>query len=429
MNSSSGGKKIHIAWILAMGVSIQGLIFGLYYNLASQTIVPITTSMNIPQGKFMLYMTVQFIAMAVSSTLAPNLMQRFRYTTLNKIAIVLVAGAALAFATAKNVYSFYIGGALYGIAMVYVSFLLAGILIPRFFAANHGLMISLVGLPSTLFGAILMPVIASVIQRPTFLGMESWRGIYVLFCIAALSLGLLNAFLLLKEDPGKEGRYVGKKAAAAAGPENAAVEPALEPSVDKAVAFKSAAFIVCVLTVFIWNLTGTGANYVVAFATLSKANEVAKFNLIGLVSSCQMIGGLVGGLILGRIDDKLGVRAGSLFVTVVGGLGVVLMLLFQGSPVLLLVGTFLFGCYMAVSTVHAPGLFRTLFGMRDYDQIYSRALGLGPWIAALSASIWGFLYDATGSYSAMLTALAVLCALTGIGCMIAQSLSKKLPRS
>ncbi len=121
--------------------------------------------------------------------------------------------------------------------------------------------------------------------------------------------------------------------------------------------------------------------------------------------------------------------AGSVFVGLTGGIGVLLMLLFQGSPYMLLIGTFLFGIYMAVSTIHAPGFFLTMFGMRDYDQIFSRAVGLGPWVAALSASVWGFLYDATGNYTSMLVALAILCALTGVGCVAALALSKKLPRT
>ena len=110
---------------------------------------------------------------------------------------------------------------------------------------------------------------------------------------------------------------------------------------------------------------------------------------------------------------------------VIMGLGILLMSI-AGSVFLIYLGGALIGIFYSIANVQLPAMVTTLYGERDYGSICPVAAAFSPWFGAVSSSLWGFLYDATGSYNAMHIAGIALTALTAIACFLAVKASKKL---
>ena len=65
---------------------------------------------------------------------------------------------------------------------------------------------------------------------------------------------------------------------------------------------------------------------------------------------------------------------------------------------------------------------------REYDKIFPLGASISPWVGMVSYSLWGFLFDATQSYTIMLLAGLACSVITAVTGILAMSASKKLPR-
>jgi len=129
-----------------------------------------------------------------------------------------------------------------------------------------------------------------------------------------------------------------------------------------------------------------------------------------LVASAIMLGVTIGKVALGYVNDRSSLM-GVLASTGLGILGLVLLLMGQAGMALMVAGGFLFGWAYAGVTVETALLVRTVFGSKDYSQIFSNvsiALALG---GAVMAGGWGYLADVL-DFKLILAAGIVLLALS-----------------
>ena len=121
-------------------------------------------------------------------------------------------------------------------------------------------------------------------------------------------------------------------------------------------------------------------NYI---TSLSYSLEQAAF-----VASAIMVGVTIGKVALGMINDRSSILG--VLTTIIGGV-VGLLLLLVGSIGFwsVLVGGFLFGWAYGGVTVQTPMLVRSVFGVKDYGEIYSNiAIALAAGVALVSG-VWG----------------------------------------
>ena len=417
---TSGSRKLHYGFIIVISIFIQMFLGGAFLQTSGLFVLPVTGALKINQGTYMMYMTVQYIVMAITATFAPKLLSRFRFGTLNRCGIVIMGLGILLMSIARSVFVIYLGGALIGIGQVAVLFLAPGTLIPRFFKTRVGVMLATAVMGLSIAGVVMNPVVSGLLSRPSVLGMEAWRGTYVILGVGFIALGLLNAIILLRDHPGPEGRY--GEDASNAGDGAAAVLK----GVSKANAVKSSSFVWLVIMLFAWNVGCQIYVYLAPYAGFTPAAAKSAIDLTGFIGSVAMIGSIVGGYLIGGANDRFGARGGAAVAGACGVLACVLMLLFQSQAVMILIGAALFGIFYSIANVQLPAMVTTLYGERDYGSIYPVAAAFSPWFGAVSSSLWGFLYDATGSYNAMHIAGIALTALTAVACFLAVKASKKL---
>jgi MFS family permease len=120
-----------------------------------------------------------------------------------------------------------------------------------------------------------------------------------------------------------------------------------------------------------------------------------------------MAGQAIGKVILGIINDR-SAKAGVLFGLSCGVAGVLLMWFMPSALPVLLAGAFLFGIVYAMTVVQTPLLVRTVFGSKDYTNIYSRVSMVGSLMSAVAAVFWSFVIDSPGGFPLMFV-LGIVC--------------------
>ncbi len=112
-------------------------------------------------------------------------------------------------------------------------------------------------------------------------------------------------------------------------------------------------------------------------------------NLIALIYSAVAIALIIGKMGFGILFDKLGAKAGLVFLGTVYTIAIVL-LISAGNPVVALIFTLFFGLSVPVTTVGFPFLAGAIFGTKDYVNIlgivnvfYIVGIALGPLVSNL----------------------------------------------
>lgn len=417
-------KKLHYGYVIVIGAFIQYFVCsGILYNCMGLFTVPVSTSFGIGQGTFTLWSTILNISTAVCALFMPKLVSKFKYKKMALIAIAIAGISCMALAFAPNVWLFYICGALIGACLTIAIVMYNGTIIPRWFKTNISSVIATVLIGPRLGGIILNPVTSKLINDPGLFGFdEGWRSAFIVLGGIVLVVGLLNCIILMRESPASMGLLrVGEIAGAQ---ETVHVEKV--SGVRRNYAVKSAAFAFFALMIVTINLSSPIFSYLPAYCTVSEAGSIATFDLSGIVTSVLLVGAIVGGYIIGFCNDKFGGHVGGVVGGIFGAVGLAVALLGESSPIMILIGAALFGIPACFTGLQYPAMSLTLFGRLDYEKIYPTATAIAPWLGAVSFSIWGFIYDATGTYTAMFVIGIVLCLLNGVFAVLAKVSSKSL---
>ena len=138
-------------------------------------------------------------------------------------------------------------------------------------------------------------------------------------------------------------------------------------------------------------------NYIATFATL----ELGTSGELGsIASSIYSVGSVCCGFLLGKINDRYGVKAGMTWGMVFMALGMGGLMLSIQNSALLIPSCFLTGFGgLNMYSVQAPLVARTVVGDRYYSEIWAVLMIGNSMIAALVYSPIGGIYDATGSFA------------------------------
>lgn len=135
-----------------------------------------------------------------------------------------------------------------------------------------------------------------------------------------------------------------------------------------------------------------------------------------LLVSSGMAGNMVGKLIYGRMNDRIGI-----WQTAVSFLGITLIgfvLIAIGNQTCLLVGSFLFAALLAVQMVSSPLLFRAYARPELYDRVYPVVCSVTMVLCSVSQFFYSLCFEQSGSYGGVLfsgSAACLVCILIVLG--------------
>ena len=139
------------------------------------------------------------------------------------------------------------------------------------------------------------------------------------------------------------------------------------------------------------------------------------------VLTCSMIGNIIFKLCFGYASDRINPILVAVVWAVIGTVGTATILLFAGNGLLIRAGAGMYGAFFSLSTVALSMLTQKVAGDR-YAEVYAKLVIFTATAYALSVSLYGMLYDLTGSYR---PALILIIAMAILSIFLSLILKKK----
>lgn len=366
------GYVIVFCCCLIMGVNV-GIVLscaGIFYQ-------PISSELGVSVGTLGLYMSLNYLTSTLMLSVAGKLIDRFSARVLLTLSSAVLGLTLMAMSIFQSVWQFYAAGSIIGITLAFLLYLSFPTLVNRWFKVKVGFFFGVCSAASGIGGMLFNPVGAYLITT------YGWRTAYLIFGCVVLLLVTPVLGLLLRDRPQDKG-------VAAYGHEAWQRTAASESGLEYVQALKTPAFyglwVFAFLLVSVSTLNLFIPHYIVGLGyTLEQAS---------LAAAAVMMGVTIGKITLGLINDKSSIVG--VGVTVLCGIaGLALLLLGRSGVAVVIVGGFLFGWAYAGVTVQTPMLVRTVFGSKNYAQIYSNisiAFAVG---GAITAGGWGLAADYT----------------------------------
>lgn len=398
-------RGLHYGYVIVFCCClIMGVIIGLVMSCAGIFYGPVSTELGVSIGDFGLYMTFVYALSFLTLSVAGKLLDAYSARWLLTLSAAVVGALYMAMSQFSAVWHFYVAGAVIGIAFSFLLYLSYPVLVNRWFNTRVGFFIGICSAASGVGGVLFNPLGGYLIQA------HGWRITYLLFGVIILLVVAPLLGLLLRDHPADKGlQPFGEKADEST---------AAKTGMDYAVAVKTPVFYALMVFAFMMIAVSTLNLFLPSYIT-SVGYSVEQS---ALVASAIMLGVTVGKVALGYVNDRSSL-AGVFASTGLGILGLVCLLLGESAIALMVVGGFLFGWAYAGVTVETALLVRSVFGTKDYSQIFSNiaiALALG---GAVMAGGWGYLADVM-DFTWILTSgivLLVLSMLIGVYALRASS--------
>ncbi|WP_372009100.1 MFS transporter [Paenibacillus chitinolyticus] len=417
---SQNKGKIHYAWWILLGLCMMvGLGKGTLNNSAGLFLRQVSKDLGVGMGSLTLYFSVSAIVTMVFLPIGGKLLAKYDTRLLLSGAIILQAGAFALFGLMNSVWGWYILAIPLAVGGVFITVIAGPVLINQWFKKSKGLALGIMGAAGGAIGAISQPVVGNLIAN------QGWRSSYVIVGIAVIVIVVPIVLLLLRKSPLEKKTLPYGAEAAGGTAANATAAGAENKGVTLAAAKKSSAFYALIAFFF---LITSAASFSVHIPTylMNKGFDVT---FAGNVMATNMIGVLIGSLVIGYASDKIGTRNTTFIAMILGVLAIGLLLFAATSTLVISLAVGLFGLVSASIGTLGPALTSSLFGNKEYSQIYSNA-SMGLAISSIIAlPAYGFVFDFTGSYTPVLYAIGIMLIINILCISIAFGGKKKLEQA
>ncbi|MGG3280529.1 MFS transporter [Paenibacillus solani] len=395
MGHKKGG--IHYAWWILLGLCIMvGLGKAGLNNSVGLFLKPVSTDLGVGLGSLSLYVSISAIITMFFLPIGGKLMAKYDTRMVLVTAIVLQAGAFALFGLMNSVWGWYILAVPLAVGGVFITVLAGPVLINQWFKKSKGLALGIMGAAGGALGVVVQPVVGTLIAT------SGWRNAYIFVGVAVLVIVVPIVLLLIRKSPAEKqtlpygSEDTSEAAMAAAAADN--------KGVTLSAAKKSSSFYLLITFFFMITSIASFAMHIPTYL-MDKGFDVT---FAGNVMATNMVGVLIGSLVIGYASDKIGSKNTALIVMVLGIISIAMMLFSGSSTIIISIAVGLFGFVTSAIGTLGPALTSSLFGNKEYSQIYSIA-SLGLAISSIVAiPAYGYVFDLTGSYTTALYAIIIM---------------------
>ena len=349
------------AWLVVIGcIGFYSIPTGIIGNTSGIFVAPVMDQFGWTQTDTTMYRTIQPLVAAVCAPIAGKLMEKYNPRWILAAVSAAFGLTSWASAYATELWQWNLYGVVYGVTSAFYMYLAAPVLINAWFKKSAGLAISITAATLSIVTTVLSVVltVAFVRKSPTVMG-------------------------LLPFGAGEQDDAANQSAA-----------PEPDEGATVAQAIKSPGLYLLILVACIFVMCAAFFQQIPAFAAHGALGASAGAMAVSII----MVGGVVFKLVLGALNDKIGVKYTGIIAASCGAIGILLAYIAGENVALFYAGMVVFGGGYAGLTVIAPMLARAAFGSLNYSQIYSW-VSTGIFIAtAVSFLVYGMIYDTTGSF-------------------------------
>lgn len=188
------------------------------------------------------------------------------------------------------------------------------------------------------------------------------------------------------------------------------------------IARKSTAFYALVVFFFLITSVASFSMHIPQFLVDKGFDASAAGSIMGI----YMVGVLIGSLAIGVLTDKIGSRITAILAMGAGIIATVLLMTVSSSTAILTFAVGLLGIISSSIGTLGPAIASSLFGNKDYSEIYSTA-SMGLAISSIVAiPAYGFIYDTFKNYDIALYLIIAMLVINIFAVLIAFKDKNKL---
>lgn len=393
-------------WVIVLGVSACGMLTTCLCNTCALYLMPVMTEFGWSQTQAALYMTIFAWVAAAMQPLCGKLFEKCNALWLMLVVNVAFVAAYIWSASFTHLWQWNVFGVIYGITAGFFMYLVAPILITRWFAKNRGMAIASTGVVLGLVGVVWMPLVQNWITNYGWQVARSRSGIVVGVIVVVLTL------LCIRNSPEEmgvkawgadEAEEEAKNADGKATPE--------ETGMTRKEALKTSAFYFIAIAAFISCLTPSLNQQLSAYSSTVPIGVGAGAIALSIIS----LSGFVRSPIVGWMTDKFGAIATNCVSCLMAAVGLFMIILDGGRTAwVFYVGIALFSMCFVPLTSGNPLMVTEVFGTKDFSNIYSIITTIVLVSGGVAQYIFAAMYDQFGSYVPTLIFVTVLLVIQAI---------------
>ncbi len=377
--------------IVCCGFSAATL--GLISNSNGVFFKPMADSLGVGIGSITLFVTIANLVQAVTCPLVAWLLNKWDIRVLCSSFILLTLLALTLIAFTPNLYILYISAVMLGVGITGFCVIPINVLLNNWFKEKLGLVVGITFSFSGIAGAIFNPIFNNLIE------VWGWRYTYLFMMIIIAIISLPGALLIRNKPSDLNLKPYG----------DAKTAPITEKEkgAPSGLSLVTPIFIILILFGVLLNgIIGFGSHVPTYAVVLGLSSAVG-----ASMMSLSMVSNVISKLILGYLNDHLGIIKSLLIYAVFVILGVLGLNYLSLAPnILQYLAPLGFGMVYAISTVGIPLLTKKLIGEKNFSISYSYINTFAMIVNAVMLSLNGFLYDLTGTYALSLI-IALTCAI------------------
>lgn len=390
-------KRFDYKWVvIAICFLMIMITLGFCSSTKSLYLDVVTEKLNIDRSMFSLNDTFRFVANAIVNLFFGALVHKFGTKKLMLAGIVSLVGSMMLYATATNLWMFYLGGALLGIGFSWTGTTMIGCVVNKWCKENRGTIMGAVLAANGIGGAIAIQLLSPIIEA----GGDSYRNAYVISGIAVLAVGVI-VLIFMRETP---------KNFDASAPVHTKKKGRGEPwsGVDFSRAKFMPYFYVSLLCVFLagFCLQGIGG---IAKAHMRDVGLSAEY--VAFVMSFHSLALAIFKFLTGFIYDRLGLRFTSSMCSITASVVILLLAFITNSSVgmvIAMIYSIFSSLALPLETIMLPIYASDLFGERSYEKILGIMVSVNVTGYALGAPAVNLCFDLVGTYKPILFACAII---------------------
>ena len=384
MNSDKLDRK-HYSFTILIALIVLKIGAGAAAACTANFIAPVVKEFGCMVSQFTLMTSIMAVSMSLLYTTAANTLNRFRIGRVMGIAALFQTIGIAMLATYHSIGWFYVSGVIIGSSQAFTGLVATPIVVNMWFKKKTGTVLGIViavqQISSVCFGLLTGQLITSF----------GWRIAYVVLAVV-MGITVPFLFILMKspEEVGCEPFGAGEVVAQdlKAGNNN-------KWGLTLKEALRKPAFWIAWLTCLMYSYGTGGFTHFASYSTLELGEST---NFGAWAGMCMSLGGIVCSLLLGRINDRFGVKAGLIWGAFFCAAGFSIAIISKNSHYLIFAGAFVTGLAYSMYTVQCPLIARSVVGDRNYSGIWAVMMVANSLIGGGLSFTIGLFYDKTGTY-------------------------------
>ena len=395
---SNGGKRkwLDYKWVVvAVCFALIMITLGFCSSTKSLYLDIVTEKLGISRSAFSLNDTFRFVTTSIVNIFFGALIHRFGTKKLMLAGVFALVCAEVLYATATNLFMFYLGGILLGVGFSWTGTTMIGCVVNKWCRENRGTIMGAVLAANGVGGAVAIQLLSPIIEA----GGDSYRNAYAISAMVVLAVGIL-VLIFMREAP---------KNYDASGPVHTKKKGRGEPwqgipfSRTKRLWVFYAALICIFVTGFC--LQGVGG---IAKAHMKDVGIDATYIATALsVSSLTLA---IFKFLTGFLYDKLGLRVTATVCASTAAIVTLMLAFLSNSPIglaMAMIYCIFKSLALPLETIMLPIYASDLFGEKCYEKVLGLFVSVTSAGYACGIPVLNFCYDKLGTYRPMLMVCAI----------------------